>query len=85
VFLHSITCLPNKDINKHLVNTLGNTDDVKFSLKIFLNFNLIKNYFKLHISSSKNRTILNITFKFIAGPIYDSYMITSMHLEKSED
>jgi hypothetical protein len=65
-FLHSVICLPIKNINKQLINTLDDTDDVKFSLYNILNFDLIKNSFKSCISPCKNGTIFSITFKFIA-------------------
>jgi hypothetical protein len=65
MFLHSVTCLPVKDINKHFIFNLGNTNDIKFSLNNFLNFDLIINYSKSCVFYCANRTILNITFKFI--------------------
>jgi hypothetical protein len=67
VFLHSITYFSNKEINKHFVTTLGNTNDVKFSLNNFLDFDPIKIYFKSHVLSYLNGKILNITFKFTVG------------------
>jgi hypothetical protein len=66
-FLHSITYLPIKNINKHFSGILGNTDDVKFSLNNFLDSDSITNYLKSYVSSSKNGMILDITFKFIIG------------------
>jgi hypothetical protein len=65
VFLHSITCFSNKKINKHFDIILDNIDDV-ISLSNLLDFDLIKNYLKLHIFPYINRMILDITFKFIA-------------------
>jgi hypothetical protein len=67
VFLHSVIYLSNIDVNKQFDTTLGNTYNAKLSLNNFLDFNLITNHFKSHISPSKNGTILDITFKFIAG------------------
>jgi hypothetical protein len=49
-----------------LINTLGDTNDVKFSLYNILDFDLIKNNFKSRIFSCKNRMIFSSTFKFIA-------------------
>jgi hypothetical protein len=66
MFLHSIIYLFNREINKHFITTLDNTNNVKFSLNNFLNFDPIKNYFKSHIFPCMNGTILNITFKFTA-------------------
>jgi hypothetical protein len=78
-FLHSKTFLPNTDINKHFIATLGDTDDVKFSLNNFLNFDPIKKYFKSHVFSCINGMILDITFKFTAKFnmwfIYDCFYI----------
>jgi hypothetical protein len=68
MFLHSITSLPIKDINKHFIFNLGDTHDVKFSLTGFSDFDPIKNYsFKSRVISCANGTILDITFKFMAG------------------
>jgi hypothetical protein len=64
-FLHSITYLSNKDINKQFDATLGNTNNAKFSLHNFLDFNPIKNNNKLHVYFCTNGIILDITFKFI--------------------
>jgi hypothetical protein len=64
----SVTCLPIKDTNKHFSSNLGDTNDIMFSLTDLLDFNLITNYlFKSHVLSCANGTILDITFKFIAG------------------
>jgi hypothetical protein len=50
VFLHSITCLPIKDINKQFIFNLDDTNDIMFSLNNFLDFNLINTYyFKSHV------------------------------------
>jgi hypothetical protein len=65
-FLHSVMRLPIKDNNKQFIFNTVDTNDVKFSLNKFLDFNPINNYFKLYVSSCMNRTILIITFKFIA-------------------
>jgi hypothetical protein len=68
VFLHSVTCLPIKDTNKHFIFNLGDTNDVMFSITNFLDFDPIKNYFyKSRVLSCANETILDITFKFMAG------------------
>jgi hypothetical protein len=81
IFLHSITYYPpNKDINKHFNIILDDTDDVNFNLSNFLEFNLIKNYFKSHVSLYTNRTsIVDITFKFNVGHdirlIYDCFYV----------
>jgi hypothetical protein len=48
-FLHSITCSLNKKINKQF-NIISDTNDVNISLNNLLNFDLIKNYFKLRCS-----------------------------------
>jgi hypothetical protein len=66
IFLYSITYLPIKNINKYLTTTLGNTDDVKFNLYNILDFEPIKNNFKLYIFPCKNGMIFSITFNFIA-------------------
>jgi hypothetical protein len=66
-FLHSVTCLPDMEINKHYNKFLNDTTGVKFSLYKYLNFNPTINYFKLCVFPNKNRTISDITFKFIAG------------------
>jgi hypothetical protein len=66
-FLHSVTCLPIKDNNKHFIFNLSDTNDVMFSLIKFLNFGPIKNYFyKSRVFSCANEMILDITFKFMA-------------------
>jgi hypothetical protein len=66
-FLHSVTSLPIKDINKQFIFNLGNTYDVKFSLIGFLDFDPIKNYYcKSRVLFCANGTILDITFKFLA-------------------
>jgi hypothetical protein len=67
-FLHSVTCLPIKDINKQFNFNLGDTNDVMFSLINFLEFDPIKNYlYKSRVLFYANRKILDITFKFMAG------------------
>jgi hypothetical protein len=67
-FLHSITYLPIKDNNKHFIFNLGDTKNVMFSLNNFLDFDLINTYYyRLCVFSCVNRTILDITFKFIVG------------------
>jgi hypothetical protein len=67
-FLHSVTSLPIKDTNKHFTFSLGDTHDVKFSLTSFLDFDPNKNYYyKSRVFSCANGTILDITFKFLAG------------------
>jgi hypothetical protein len=38
-FLHNVTCFSNIEINKHFINILGDTNNIKFSLNNFLNFN----------------------------------------------
>jgi hypothetical protein len=60
-FLYSVICLSNKNINKHSVNNLDDTNDVKFSLGFWPNQDIPK----LHVFSYMNGMILNITFKFI--------------------
>jgi hypothetical protein len=65
VFLHSITHLPIKDTNKHLIFNLGDTNDVMFSLTDFLDFDPIKSYYKSRVLSCTNGKIQDITFKFI--------------------
>jgi hypothetical protein len=68
VFLHSITHLSIGDTNKHFIFNLDDTNNVMFSLTDFLDFDPIKNYFyKLYVLSCMNGTILDITFKFMAG------------------
>jgi hypothetical protein len=67
-FLHSVTCLPIKDTNKHLIFNLSDTNDVIFSLNNFLDFNPINNYFKSCVFSYLNGTIQDIIFKFRTGP-----------------
>jgi hypothetical protein len=64
----SVTYLPIKDTNKHSIFNLGDTNDVRFNLTDFLDFNPIKSYFKSHILSCTNGTIQDITFKFRTGP-----------------
>jgi hypothetical protein len=67
-FLHSVTCLPIKDLNKQFIFNLDNTNDIMFSLNEFLDFDLINDYyFKSHVFFYTNGIILDITFKFIAG------------------
>jgi hypothetical protein len=67
-FLHSVTCLPIKDINKHFIFNLSDTNNVMFSLTDFLEFDPIKNfYYKSRVLSCTNGTISDITFKFTAG------------------
>jgi hypothetical protein len=78
VFLYSITSFSIKNINKHFIFNLGDTNDVKFSLTGFLDFDPIKNYsYKSCILSYANGMILDITFKFMAGHnmrlIYDCF------------
>jgi hypothetical protein len=66
-FLQSVTSLPIKDINKHFIFNLDDTNNVKFSLIDFLNFDLIKNYYyKSYVLFCANGMILDITFKFLA-------------------
>jgi hypothetical protein len=76
-FLCSVTYLPIKDINKHFIFDLGDTNDVMFNLNGFLDFNPINNYHKSRVLSCMNGTILDITFKFKTGPnmrlIFDSF------------
>jgi hypothetical protein len=76
-FLHSIIHLPIKDTNKHFIFNLGDTNDVRFNLTDFLDFNPIKSYSKLRVLSCTNGTIQDITFKFKTGPnmrlIFDSF------------
>jgi hypothetical protein len=84
MFLHSITNLSNKKINKHFDTNLGGTNDVKFSLYNFLDYNPIKIYNKLHVFYCMNRMILDITFKFNTGIKCSSFMTTFMHLGKSD-
>jgi hypothetical protein len=67
-FLHSIIHLPIKDTNKHFIFNLGDTNDVRFNLTDFLDFNPIKSYSKLRVLSCTNGTIQDITFKFKTGP-----------------
>jgi hypothetical protein len=66
-FLHIVIYPLNKEINKHFNINLGDTNDVKFNLNSLLDFNSIKNHIKLRVLFSANRTILDITFKFMAG------------------
>jgi hypothetical protein len=68
VFLHSVTCLSIKDINKHFIFNLGDNNDVMFNLNNFLDFNPINKYFKSRVLSCTNGTIQDITFKFRTGP-----------------
>jgi hypothetical protein len=63
-FLHSVTCLPLKKINKHSIFNLGDTTDVMFSLIDVLDFNPINNQHKSRVFSCTNGTIQDITFKF---------------------
>jgi hypothetical protein len=76
-FLHNVICLSDMEINKHYNKFLSDTIDVKFSLYKYLDFNSTSNQFKSRILLSKNGTISNITFKFIAGYnmqlIYDCF------------
>jgi hypothetical protein len=65
-FLHSATHLPIKALNKHFIFTLGDTNDVIFSLNEILDFDPII-FFKSRVLSCTNRKISYITFKFIAG------------------
>jgi hypothetical protein len=67
-FLHSVTSLPIKDNNKYFIFNLGDTNNVMFSLTDFLNFDLIKSYYKSRVLSCTNGTIHDITFKFRTGP-----------------
>jgi hypothetical protein len=67
-FLHSVTCLPIKNTNKHFISNLSDINDVMFSLTDFLEFDPIKNYYyKSCVLSCTNGTISDITFKFMAG------------------
>jgi hypothetical protein len=67
-FLHSVTCLPIKDINKYFIFNLSDTNDIMFSLTDFLEFDPIKNYYhKSCVLSCTNGTILDITFRFTVG------------------
>jgi hypothetical protein len=63
-FLHSVTSLPIKDINKHFTFNLSDTNDVILSLNGNLDFNPINFYFKSRVLSYTNGTIQDITFKF---------------------
>jgi hypothetical protein len=63
-FLHSVICLPLKEINKHSIFNLGDTTDVMFSLIDVLDFNPINNHHKSRAFSCTNGTIQDITFKF---------------------
>jgi hypothetical protein len=76
-FLHSVTCLPFMEINKHFIFNLGDTTDVMFSLIDFLDFNPINNHYKSRVLSCTNGTIQDITFKFRTEPnmrlIFDSF------------
>jgi hypothetical protein len=55
-------------LNKQFIFNLGDTYDIKFSLTGFLDFDPIKNYYcKSRVLSCANGTILDITFKFLAG------------------
>jgi hypothetical protein len=66
-FLHSVTCFSNKDANKHFIFSLGDTNDIMFSLNDFLDFDPINiYYYKSRVLSCMDGTILNITFKFMA-------------------
>jgi hypothetical protein len=62
MFLHSITCLFNKNTNKYYNIKLDDTNDIKFSLNNLLDFDLIKIFLKLYVSFCTNRTILNISY-----------------------
>jgi hypothetical protein len=42
MFLHSVTCLSNKNINKHFNNSIGNSNNITFSLNNFLDFDPIR-------------------------------------------
>jgi hypothetical protein len=64
VFLHSVTSLPIKDINKHFTFNLSDTNDVIFNLNGNLDFNPINFHFKSRVLSYTNGTIQDITFKF---------------------
>jgi hypothetical protein len=63
-FLHSVTCLPLKNINKHFIFNLGDTTDAMFSLIDFLDFNPINNHHKSRVFFCTNGTIQDIIFKF---------------------
>jgi hypothetical protein len=60
-----------------MLTILDDTNDVKFSLNNFLDFDSIINHLKSRVFSCKNGTILDITFKFFAEPnmqlIYDCF------------
>jgi hypothetical protein len=81
-FLHSIICLLNKNINKHLDTIFGDTNDDKFSLINFLDFNPIKNYFKLCVSSCINRMILDNSWQDTTCGLF---IIVFTHQEKIND
>jgi hypothetical protein len=53
--------LPIKDINKHSIFNIGDTNDIMFSLNNNLDFDPITNYFKSCVFSYTNGTILDIT------------------------
>jgi hypothetical protein len=76
-FLRSVTCIPIKDINKHFIFDLGDTNDVMFSLNSFLDLNPINNHHKSRVLSCMNGIIHDITFKFKTGLnmrlIFDSF------------
>jgi hypothetical protein len=59
--------LSNQKINIYFNTTLSDTDDIKFNLNQFLDFNSIKIYIKSYVFSYMNRKILDITFKFNIG------------------
>jgi hypothetical protein len=58
-FLHSIICLPIKDLNKYFIFILGNTNNVIFSLNNFLKFDSINSYYlKSRVFSRMNGMIV---------------------------
>jgi hypothetical protein len=68
VFLYSVTHLPIKDINKHFIFNLGDTNNVNFSLHNLLNYNPTNKFFcKSRVLFCTNEIIFDITFKFMAG------------------
>jgi hypothetical protein len=63
-FLHSVICLPIKEIINNSSFQLGDTNDIIFNLNEFLDFNPINLYCKLRVLSRTNGIIQDITFKF---------------------
>jgi hypothetical protein len=78
-FLLSVINPLNKEINKHFRINLDNTNNIN-NLYNFFNSNPNKIYLKLYIFPYKNKTILNIIFKFTAKYniqlIYDCFYIS---------